>query len=199
MNRIKTRRTSAYEKRNTALRWALYALIIFFCFILATAGSFRKPLLLLPVALCIASYAREHTAMLAGISCGLLLDITCGKLLGFNALILMFLCIGVSLLYKHYLVPRLFTFLVLTAVCAFLQGGIDFFFYYAIWDHEHVSRIFTHHIVPCCIYTIISALPVYAVIHNLNRLLRPHIIRTIEEAVFTEDDRQSVPKEGGLS
>ncbi|MBQ8514597.1 MAG: rod shape-determining protein MreD [Ruminococcus sp.] len=189
MNRIKTRRITSREKRNLAIRWMLYGLIILLCFITATAGSFRKPLLLIPVAICIASYAREHTALLTGLLCGLLLDITCGKLLGFNGLILMLMCIGISLLYKYYLTHRLLSFLVLTAAGAFIQGTLDFFFYYAIWGHSNVSRIFTHHTVPCCIYTILSSFIVYAVIHNINRMLRPRTIRTIEEAVLTDDSQ----------
>lgn len=187
MNRIKTRRTSSWEKRNLAIRWILYAVIILLCYVTATAGSFRKPLLLIPVALCIASYTREHTALLTGLVCGLLLDITCGKLFGFNGLILMLMCIGISLLYKHYLTHRTLNFLVLASAGIFIQGCLDYFFYYALWDYSNVSLIFRHHILPCCIYTIISAIPVYAVIHNINRMLRPHVIRTIEEAVLPED------------
>ena len=189
MNRIKTRRISPYEKRNLTIRWILYAVIIIFCYISATSGSFRKPLLLIPVALCIASYAREHTALITGIVCGLLLDIVCNKLLGFNALILCLMCTGVSLLYKHFLMHRVMSFMVLAAAGIFIQGVLDYFFFYAIWDYSNVSFIFTHHIIPCCIYTLISALPVYAVIHNINRLLRPNTVRTIEEAVLTEDDQ----------
>ncbi|MGN0592135.1 MAG: rod shape-determining protein MreD [Ruminococcus sp.] len=188
MNRIKTRRTSPREKRNLVIRWVLYVLIILICYVTATAGSFRKPLLLIPVALCISSYAQEHIALLTGLVCGLLLDIVCNKLLGFNALLLMLMCAGISLLYKHYLMHRMLNFLVLTAVCAFIQGGLDFFFFYAIWGYSNVSLIFTHHIFPCCLYTIISAIAVYAVIHNINRLLRPHTIRTIEETVLSDDD-----------
>lgn len=189
MSKIRTRRTTAREKQNLAIRCILYALIILLCFVTATAGSFRKPLLLIPVALCIATYAREHTALLTGIICGYLLDIVCGKLLGFNALILMIMCAGLSLLYKHYLMHRWYAFLLLAAAGIFIQGLLDYFFFYAIWDHSNVTYIYTHHILPCCIYTTISVLPVYAVIHNINRLLRPNIIRTIEETVISEDDQ----------
>ena len=189
MSKIRTRRTTAREKQNLVLRCILYGVIIFLCFITATAGSFRKPLLLIPVALCITSYAREHTAVLTGILCGFLLDIVCGKLMGFNALILMILCAAVSLLYKHYLMHKWFTFMLLAAAGIFLQGILDYFFFYAIWDYSNVSYIYTSHILPCCIYTLISTLPVYAVIHTINRLLRPNIIRTIEETVISEDDQ----------
>ncbi|MDD6269538.1 MAG: rod shape-determining protein MreD [Oscillospiraceae bacterium] len=189
MNKIKTRRITAREKKNLAIRWTLYAFIILFCYITATSGSFRKPLLLIPVSLCIASYAREHTAVITGIVCGLLLDNVCGKLLGFNALILCFMCIGISMLYKHFLMHRILNFTVLAAAGIFIQGVLDYFFFYAIWDHENVSFIYTHHILPCCIYTLISALPVYAVIHNINRMLRPNTVRTIEEAVISEEDQ----------
>ncbi len=189
MNKIRTRRTTPGEKHNTAMRWILYGVIIFLCFILATAGSFRKPLLLIPTALCIASYAREHTALITGVICGLLLDVVCGKLLGFNGLILMLMCIVISTLYKHYLMHRLLNFVLVCAAGIFIQGILDYFFYYAIWNHEEVSFIFRNHILPCCIYTLISALPVYAVIHYINLRLRPNIVRTIEETVITEEDQ----------
>ncbi len=189
MSKIRTRRITPLEKRNTAIRWALYTLIILLCFVTATAGSFRKPLLLIPVALCIASYAREFTAVIAGVVCGVLLDVVCGKLLGFNGLILLIMCIGVSLLYKYYLRHRLINFMVLSAVGIFVQGLLDYFFYYALWDHSNVSLIYKEHILPCCIYTLISALPVYWVISYLNRTLRPDVVRTIEETIITEDER----------
>lgn len=190
MNRIKTRRITAHEKRNLAIRWILYAVIVLFCYIAATSGDFRKPLMLIPVSLCIASYAREHTAFITGIVCGLLLDFVCGKLIGFNAIILCLMCLGVSMLYKYFLTHRFFTFIILAAAGIFIQGVLDYFFFYAIWDYSNVSFIFTDHIIPCCIYTLISAVPIYVVIHNINRMLRPNTIRTIEEAVITDEEEQ---------
>ncbi len=189
MNKIKTRRITADEKRNLAIRLVLYAVIILLCFVTASSGNFRKPLLLIPVALCISSYAREHTALITGIICGLLLDIVCNKLLGFNALLLCIMCLGMSILYKHLLMHKLLNFMVLAAAGIFIQGALDYFFFYEIWNYSNVSFLFIHHILPCCIYTLISALPVYAVIHNINRLLRPNTIRTIEETVLTEDEQ----------
>lgn len=189
MNRIKTRRISPYEKRNLAIRLVLYAVIIIFCYVFSTSGNFLKPLLLIPVALCISTYAKEHTALITGIICGLLLDIVCNKLLGFNALILCLMCTGISLLYKHFLMHRLFNFIILAAAGIFIQGVLDYFFFFAIWDYSNVSFIFSHYMLPCCVSTLVSALPVYAVIHNINRLLRPNTVRTIEEAVLTEDDQ----------
>lgn len=191
MNRIKTRRLTADEKRNLVIRWIIYVFIILLCYVFLTAGSFRKPLLLIPVALCISSYAREHTAVVTGIVCGLLLDIACNKLFGFNALILMLMCAGVSLLYKYYLNFKLLNFIVLAAAGIFIQGILDYFFFYAIWEHSNVSLIYTNHILPCCIYTLISAFVVYPVINSINRMLRPQIIRTIKEAVISDDEQQA--------
>lgn len=189
MNRIKTRRMSSYEKRNFAVRLVLYAVIIIFCYVFSTSGDFRKPLLLIPAALCISTYAREHTALITGMTCGFLIDIACNKLLGFNALILCLMCAGVSLLYKHFLMHRLISFIVIAAAGTFIQGVLDYFFFYAIWDYSNVSFIFRNYTLPCCGLTLVSALPVYAVIHNINRLLRPNTVRTIEETVLTEDDQ----------
>ncbi|MDE6658445.1 MAG: hypothetical protein K2J88_07690, partial [Oscillospiraceae bacterium] len=81
-------------------KWILFIFLIGFCYILETSGSYRKPLLLIPLALCIASHTGEVQAMSVGAVSGLLLDLACDKLIGCNGILLLICCTGVSLLYR---------------------------------------------------------------------------------------------------
>ena len=101
--RIKTTREQRILYFKTALRWTLYYVLIFFSFIIMTSGTWRKPVLLVPIALAIAVNNNQYGSVVTGAICGFLIDIACGKLFGYNAVILAFFCIVVSLLFELYL------------------------------------------------------------------------------------------------
>ena len=89
MRTLKSARTSSRQNRRTVLRWILYGLLVLFAFVIAAAGNHIKPLLLIPIALCISSTCKDIPAVGVGIVCGFLLDFSCGKLLGYYAIILL--------------------------------------------------------------------------------------------------------------
>ncbi|MBR6616557.1 MAG: rod shape-determining protein MreD, partial [Oscillospiraceae bacterium] len=97
------------------LQWIIFSLLIVGAFVTATAGSFLKPMLLLPLALCISSHTGEIQATAVGMICGLLMDIACGKLLGYNAVWMVVSCVAVSLLYTYMLRQKLLNIVILTA------------------------------------------------------------------------------------
>lgn len=51
-------------------RWILYGLLILLAFIFSTSGDYTKPLLMIPIALCISSVSKEAVAGGVGIVCG---------------------------------------------------------------------------------------------------------------------------------
>lgn len=152
------------------VQWTAFGLLMLGCYFSETAGSFIKPLLLIPLALCIAARTGEIQAMAVGTICGLLLDVACGKLLGYNAIWLVVCCVTVSLLHSYFLRDKLLNLLLLTAVCTAVQGYLDFVFYYAIWGHEDVSLIYTRIMLPSGIMTLISAIPLYYIVRWLAKL-----------------------------
>ena len=87
----------------TVTRWLLYFLLIFLSFIFMTSGTWRKPILFIPIALCISMYSGQISSAFTGAVCGFLIDISSGKLFGYNAIILSFFCIFVSLMFELYL------------------------------------------------------------------------------------------------
>lgn len=161
--------TSRYYLKQT-IQWAAFALLMFICFVLETAGSFVKPLLLIPLVLCIAARTGEIQAMAVGVFGGLLMDIACGKLLGYNAIWMVICCVTVSLLHSYLLRDKLLNILLLTAVCAGIQGYLDFVSYYAIWEHEDVSLIYMKIMLPSSIMTLISAIPLFFIVRWIARL-----------------------------
>lgn len=168
--------------RNT-VRWILYSLIICLCFFVMTSGTWRKPVLLIPAALCISVTAGQIPAALTGAVCGFLIDISCGKLVGCNAVILAFFCVVVSLLFELYFKNRFITIILATAIASWIMGWLDYKLYYEIWNYENVDRIFWHMTVPVWGYTVVSAVFVYLIIRFINFLLIPKEHFTLEEVI----------------
>lgn len=181
--RIKTTREKRILILKTVLRWTLYYVLIFFSFIFMTSGTMLKPILLIPIALCIAVNNDQVGSAVTGALCGFLIDISCGKLFGYNAVILAFFCIVISLLFELYLRNRFINLLIISAAVSFIHCWLDYKFYYEIWNYENVERIFAKVTIPVWIYTIISTVFVYLIIKLINHFLMPKEHLTIEEAI----------------
>ena len=78
-----------------------------------TSGTWMKPILLVPAAAAIAVNSGQYGSALAGAVCGFLIDIACGKLMGYNAVLLTFFCIIVSLLYEYYLRNKFINYIII--------------------------------------------------------------------------------------
>lgn len=168
-------------------KWILFVFLIGFCYILETAGSYKKPLLLIPLALCIASHTGEVQAMSVGAVCGLLLDLACDKLIGFNAIFLVLGCTSVSLLYRYLLKQKLLNMLFLTTVFVLIQGFVDYIFYYVIWDYEGSELILQKYILPSCCMTIVSAVIFYFLIKKIAEKCGSHRIQKLEKMNLSTD------------
>jgi rod shape-determining protein MreD len=183
--RIRTTREQHILRFKTTLRWMIYCLLIFISFIIMTSGTLYKPILLVPLAVGIAVNNNIYASAVTGAICGFLIDICCGKLFGYNAVILTVFCIAANLVFELYLKDRFINYFIITAAAAFLQCWLDYKFYYQIWDYEHVGRIFRKVSMKVWLYTVISSVFVFLVLKLVNRLLMPREHLTIEEAINT--------------
>lgn len=181
----------SYRRRNYILlqiiQWILFAGLILLSYLFETTGSYRKPLILIPVALCISSHTGEIQAMTVGAVCGLLLDLACGKLLGCNGIILVISCVIVSLLYRYLLKQKLLNMLLLITVCTGLQGLIDYVFYYKIWNIPDAELILHKMIIPCGIMTILSGIIFYFVIKKIAESCQNRRIQKLEKMNLFSD------------
>ena len=183
--RIRTTREQHILRFKTTLRWVLYYLLIFVSFIIMTSGTLYKPIILVPLCIGIAVNNNMYGSAVTGAVCGFLTDICCGKLFGYNAVILTFFCIAANLLFELYLKDRFINYMIITAVVSYIQCRLDYKFYYQIWEYENVGRIFVRVSLRVWIYTVISAVFVYLVLKLVNRFLMPREHLTIEEAINT--------------
>jgi len=181
--RIRTTREQHILRFKTTLRWVLYYLLIFVSFIIMTSGTLYKPIILVPLCIGIAVNNNMYGSAVTGAVCGFLTDICCGKLFGYNAVILTFFCIAANLLFELYLKDRFINYMIITAVVSYIQCRLDYKFYYQIWEYENVGRIFVRVSLRVWIYTVISAVFVYLLLKLVNRFLMPREHLTIEEAI----------------
>ncbi len=187
--RLRTTREKRILYVKVTLRWIVYYLLIFIGYIYMTTGTWRKPVILLPLALAIAVNNNQYGSVVTGAVCGFLIDIACGKLFGYNAVILAFFCIVISLLFEFYLKNKFVNYMIFTAAASFIQCWLDYKFYYKMWKYENVHRIFTRYTLRIWIYTMISAVIAYLLIKLVNRLLMPRKHLSFDE-VITEKSQQ---------
>lgn len=183
--RIKSTREQHILRFKTVFRWILYYLLIFLSFIIMTSGTSYKPVILVPLAVAIAINNNIYGSAVTGAVCGFLIDICCGKLFGYNAVIITFFCIAANLLFELYLKNRFINYMVITAAVAYIQCWLDYKFYYQIWDYEDVERIFVSVTLRVWSYTVIASVLVFLLVKLINRLLMPREHLTIEEAINT--------------
>lgn len=183
--RIKTSRERRILRFKTVFRWILYYLLIMLSFIIMTSGTWLKPVLLVPVALCIAVNNDLLGSAFTGAFCGLLTDIACGRLFGYNAVLLTVFCVAVSLSFELCLRYKFINFMWVSALVSFIQCWLDYKFYYQIWNYSDVERIFTHVTMHVWILTVISAVFIYLIVKVINHFLLPKTHLTIEEVIKT--------------
>ena len=183
--RIRTTREQRIFRIKTTLRWGIYYLLIFIGFIIMSSGTLYKPILLVPLAIGIVLKNNIYASAVTGALCGFLIDICCGKLFGYNAVILAFFCIAANLMFELYLRDRFINYMFVTAVASYIQCWLDYKFYYQIWGYANVHHIFVRVTLRVWIYTVISSVLIYFVLKFVNRLLMPKEHLTIEEAINT--------------
>ncbi len=183
--RLKTPREKRILYFKTTLRWILYYFIIFSSFVIMTSGSWTKPILLVPVALLIAVNNDLMASAYTGAFCGFLIDIACGRLLGFNAVILTIFCVAATLVFELYLRKKFINYMVIISATSFLQCWLDYKFFYEIWGYADVERIFSSVTLKVWLYTVISTVILYILFKIINNLLMPKEHLTIEEVIRT--------------
>jgi rod shape-determining protein MreD len=150
----------ALEKRYTVFRYIAYSLEILILYVLQ--GTYfvpeilgGRPVLLIPVAITIALFENEITAMFFGLSCGALLDIGTGGTIGFYTITLTLCAFVIGSIFRDYMVVN---FLNAMAFCsAFIAGLITiyFLFFYVFAGWGDAGYYFVNHYISRIIYTII--------------------------------------------
>ncbi|MDE6763770.1 MAG: hypothetical protein K2J73_08840 [Oscillospiraceae bacterium] len=162
------------EKRNTVIRWILYILLTVISYIYMTTAPqkllmLRTPLFIIPMAMCVAMFEEPFDSAIMGCTAGLLLDTAQGTLIGLSGIIMLWCCLGASLLFHFFMRRHIINIIALNAAAVFAQGIIHYFFYYAIWEYDSAGKIFTHEFLPVMTGTIIAVIPFFFIVRFLSR------------------------------
>lgn len=177
INQISSRR----KRRLAVVRWSFFSLIIWIIFIFTTTGSFIKPNILIPLALCISMNEDVMPCAAVGTVCGFLTDVAFGKLIGFSAMLMLIGCVSVSLLFTHLLRQNFLNIFVLTALFSAVYFLLDYFLFYRLWHLEHDSILFKEYIIPEFILTCASLTAVYPVIKTIKNRFTLRRMHTLNE------------------
>lgn len=162
------------EKRNTVIRWILYILLTVISYIYMTTAPqkllmIRTPLFVIPIAMCVAMFEEPFDSAIMGCAAGLLLDTAQGTLIGLSGIIMLWCCLGTSLLFHFFMRRHIINIIALNAAAVIAQGIIHYFFYYAIWEYDSAGKIFSREFLPVMIGTIIAVIPFFFIIRFLSR------------------------------
>ncbi len=166
-------RSVGQRRLYTVLRWILYLVLLCLAYVLQCTGIGLHPLYVIPVAVCIVMSEGVLPSALVGALCGLMIDLSCGKLFCSNAIVMTCVCVGTALLFMHLLRHNIINAVVVTFLCALIQGGLDYLFCYGMWGYENVSVVFTGYILPCMLVTALSCIPIYWIFRKIKAKLLP--------------------------
>lgn len=151
------------ERRNCVIRQLIYILLMILSYILISTlqTGASLPLLLIPLAICYASRESPFNSALFGCACGLLLDSAMGKLMGFNAIIIMWASVFTALLFHYILRRHIVNFLLLDLAASAVESLLNYLFFYWIWSYDKSGLVLGRVFIPELIYTNLSGVILY--------------------------------------
>ncbi len=172
--RIKRRlpKVKLSEKLKNVLKWVFFGLFALILFAFSTSGSpySSKAIALLPFAVAIACFTPEWPSAIAGGVCGMLVDISCDKTLGFTGLYLCLICGLVSAMFRQLLRKNIINYLVAAVLFCAVYLYIDYFFFYRIWDYPGYQSVLSQRLWPSYFKTLLWSPLMYFVVWLATRL-----------------------------
>lgn len=151
------------ERRNNIIRPLFYVFLMAFSYVLMSTVSTGAPLplMLIPCAVCYAVREEPFNSAFFGCICGLFLDSATDTLIGFNAIVLMWTCLFVSLFFHYFLRRHILNFLWLDFAVILIQLFLHYLFFYWIWGYDKSGAVFTRILLPAAFYTNLSGVVIF--------------------------------------
>lgn len=139
-------------------RHLCYALSLLAAYVLQTTPGFLtfggvKPVLLVPLALCIGVFEGAFTGALYGAAAGLMWDIASGRTGGFFAIMLMVFCFVCAVSVALYLRGTILNVSLLTGGVMLLMCSADFLFGYLLHGYSGLGRLYLTRILPVVVFS----------------------------------------------
>lgn len=130
-----------------------------------------KPLLLIPIALTIASKENQIPSLIFGAVCGALTDIASSGGVGFFAVMLTLVCYIEAEIFKKYIVPSFVSTALFSAVAVSVLICLYFLIFKLIAGIPECGVLFVNHYISRIVYTFITVVPFYFLNKYLNSRL----------------------------
>lgn len=161
------------NKNLTFFKYFAYSLEIILLSVLQSTPNLlpeffgSKPLLLVPLALVIASKEDKIPALIFGAVCGLVTDLATGGVIGFFAISLTLVCYFEAHIFSTYFASNLLTTLLVSVVAIPLMICLYFLIFKVIVGVPDSSILFVNHYISRIVYTFIMILPLYFLVRVL--------------------------------
>ncbi len=161
------------RRKTFTLKWLSYGGLAYGAAILqGTPGLFSisgiKPLFLIPTALAVAAAEGEQVGALFGFFCGLLWDLSAGRIAGFFAILVAATCYYIGRLFRSYLKQNPWNTMALTAGATFFLLLVDWFLNYAVLG---LAGSFSHLlwlVLPLSLFTAVAATPFFWLVNRVH-------------------------------
>lgn len=120
-----------------------------------------KPLLLVPLAIVIASKENQIPSLIFGAVCGILTDAASGGFVGFFAITLTVLCYIESYMFSSYFNAGILTVSITAAITFPILICLYFLIFCVIAGIPDCMALFVHHYISRIIYTFVMTFPLY--------------------------------------
>lgn len=166
------------------LRWSIYTAIMLLIFVLMqTPGFFAingiKPLLLIPLVVCISIFEKELAGGIFAILTGLVWATSSTFIFGIHSIILFICCVFCGVMTTYYLQTTLLTSLVLCSASNIFYFLVEFYFRYYIWNPTGLLKLVTSVFIPTFIYTIVTTPLFYYLIKFLHKKINIELIPSV--------------------
>lgn len=168
------------ERRNKILRFTAYGLEILIFYIVQGMPNLIPrifgggPLLLLPVAITIACFENEVSAMFFGLACGAMMDFGTGVRFGFYTFALLIVCFFLGYFSENYFNTRLVMVIIISLILVPLLVSGDFLFSYIIKGYGHCGSYFVRHSLSTMACTFVTTPVFYGINRTLSRGFREY-------------------------
>ena len=156
-------------------KYIAYSLLVILLYVLQATPNLMpelfgsKPLLLVPLALAIASVEETVPSLVFGAVCGGFTDMAAGGGIGFFAIALTLICWLEAYVFDTYLVPNIVSGFVYSALATAVVIGIYFLMFKAFSAIPDPLVLFVNHYISRIVYTIVMFIPICILVRFLNR------------------------------
>lgn len=167
------------EIKHKIFKWAVYlALIFLLCMIQMTPHLLpaifgARPVLLIPIVVCIAMFEGDALGITCGIVGGLFWDAIGSRLLGFNSILMLLFAFACAMLIEHLMSRRLVTAMLFCAGALMIWQLADWLCFHVIPGYGSAGYTLLTTGLPVVIYSFVFLFPFYFLVRWMSGKLNP--------------------------